>query len=205
MSTTKAAAAAILLGICLGCETTDGMRLRTGVGGGISEVNLSLDGSDGSVDGSQASGRIELARGVPDLPNMEVGLRMFGGMHSVDEPIGSTGINYELDSIDLGLAPVIRGRLPFNDEAAIFLEVFGGYRHHWGDETLSDASGSLEGEGDKGGFIFGAGLGFEFALSEGSAFFVGGEWSRTLLDFDDASLDVDVDDLSAVIGLEFDF
>lgn len=188
-----AAAAAVLQG----CGSTDGWRARIGAGGGMSTLRARDGGQSENIEGAQYSVRAELARPISYLDDMEVGLRVRGGMREVDDdfPAGA----YTFESNQVALLPTFRGNVPLSSSARVYGEAFVGYEHFWADERLGALTGSL----DDGGVSYGAGLGLEFDVRFASAVFVGVEWSRH--DTQQGGIDVSFEDYSGVVGLAFRF
>ena len=178
------------------CESTKGWRGRVQAAAGSSRLTAKADGNKDSVDGTQQSVRLEAAKPVDYLPNVEVGLRFVGGATQIDE--ADDGNTYDLDTKSFAVAPAFRGYMPMGDTCRMFLDTFVGYEHFWGDETVVIDSVSYSGSGDQGGLYFGFGLGAEIDVSKNSSFLVGLEWSRMSTKTTD--LDYYFDDTSLVVG-----
>lgn len=187
------AAAAVLQG----CGSTDGWRARVGAGGGLSTLRARDNGQSENIDGAQYSVRAELARPIRYLDDMEVGLRVRGGMREVDDDFA--GVPYDLESSHVALLPTFRGYAPMSSSSRFYGEAFAGYEHFWADERLGAATGSL----NDGGLSYGAGLGLEFDVSVASALFFGLEWSRH--DTQNRGTNLSFEDYAGVVGLAFRF
>lgn len=185
------------LACLVGCESTEGWRLRTMAGGGASRLTDEFEGNSSSFSGLQASVRAEVANPIDYMKNTEVGLRLIAGVHQFDET--EDGVTVDFDTIDLGLAPVFRGFLDVSSSVRLYGEVFGGYRQVWGDLTVSASGMSETVRGDDGGIFFGGGIGAEFAISHNSSFLLGAEWSRNRLKDEGETLDLD--DFSLLVGM----
>lgn len=180
------------------CETSKPKTLRIMLGAGSSE--LEVDGnSSQTIDGDQLSFRVEVAQEVAS--NVEFGIRGLLGTHDFDETEG--GLTLDFETTDLGLVGVVRPFVDINQDFRAYIEGFAGYRHYFGDATISGPGISISSEDDDGGAIFGLGLGGEFRLNDRSRIVLGIEFSRHLTN--DAGIDLDADDLSFLIGMSLSF
>lgn len=202
MNTKQMIGMAALGALLCGCHSTEGMSVRTTVTGAISELSVDTGTESGDVDGGGGSARVEFAQEPEHFSNVQVGLRVGAGGHSFSE--SANGLNLDVDTFDLEAVAVVRPFIDLSDNWRLYGEGFAGYRHTFGDSTLSDSFGAvLSDSGDDGGFLFGAGLGAEYALSQRSRLLLGVEWSRYLTE--DAGIDLDTDDLAAMIGMAWNF
>lgn len=195
----KIVALAVVASVVLaGCESTNGLRLRTQIGAGLTELGAEHkpSGTELAVSGNTGTARVEVSRAPDYMPNIEVGLRVLGGVHNV------SGANpgFDLDTTDLGGALVFRPFLDVSDDVRLYAEGFAGYRHSWGDLTI-DGLGSDR--GDYGGILFGGGLGAEFSLSRSTSLVLGVEWSRNILT--EQGVRLDIDDFVGTVGFAVGF
>lgn len=176
-----------------GCESMSGWRGRVGAGGGLSTLRARDNGQSENVEGSQYSLRAELARPISYLDDLEVGLRVRGGMREVDDDLA--GVPYEIESNHIALLPTFRGYVPLHSSSRLYGEVFVGYEQYWAEEGPRSFN--------DGGVSYGAGLGLEFDVSVASALFFGLEWSRH--DTQEFGTNFAFEDYSGVVGLAFRF
>jgi hypothetical protein len=176
-----------------GCGSAEGWRGRIGAGAGLSTLKARDGGQSESADGTQQSLRLEIARPIPYLSDVEVGLRAKGATRQIDDDFGA------VDSGQFALLPTFRGHCGLSASSRFYGEVFAGYEYYWADERLGAATGSL----NDGGVAYGAGIGVEFDVFRASALFVGLEWSRH--DTQDVGVNLSFEDYSGVVGLAFRF
>ena len=168
-----------LLSALASCASAEGVRVAAGaVGGHTSSIDVeSLRGEDGTTVG----GSLRVSRQSADFPALEPGFRLDVTYKNLSDNIGNTGIDYE--GLEAGIAPMLRWR-PFGSDMPLtpFADVFFGYTHNWVDLDRTAGALSVTNSGNDFGYWFGAGVGFELAVSEGTDldFAVEGVW----LDYD---------------------
>jgi opacity protein-like surface antigen len=188
-----AACVVLAASACLqGCESLAGLRGRFAAGAGLTNLKVRNAVDSDTADGGQQSVRAELAQPLDYLLDLEVGVRLKGGVREIDDRFFGEG--YDFESRQLALTPTLRSFWSLSESSRLYGEAFAGYEYFWGEGRPLDVTA----RGDDGGLAYGVGMGMEFDVTKANALSLGLEWSR--LEVQENGLDSSFDDFSAIVG-----